>query len=1719
MIGQDGPSLIRMAIGSSPQGPQPQQGPDDILTRIAGQMGRQAVRESQGWGESTLFHGLNFAKTLADGTASLGGLVWQGLRAAGSTITDLDPAGGWEAGAKDIEEITGTRSPSFLDYADIGIAAATGEPRRRGLGDATEQMIQERLGRAALFSGAAGTLASFATGPGAFIGKAGAKAAAPLAHVAERVIARRVAKGVMTKEAADALVSSGQFWSTYAKDLGPGVGLAKRLLAAGGRNAEELLGVTAGNVLQSYAMTGEDERVDGAVSALITSPFLIPLARMGSSLANYATRNRLAPDEVKAAMGIYDRMAKGELSPSGANDAFRKVLPRHYRALNALVSGAFEGTAFTALDPQGKERWAAAIGGDTDAMKELLLLSAGSVAGLATLKYGMPADLAPMFRQIRPELDTLQLRIEAEAAKQAAEEAGQGPTDVRPDPAGKISAEQGAAELDRILMSKQEALQKKWGSYQGLTQAPIRAGWEPTFDADSLGLMFGDSTVRLSQSNGELSLSLDAKAQEALAEVGIKSTTLTGPEAQEALDKLTLLSLRGQVIASQRLQDIGFQEVDGRWVLPEEGVEARPNLDGSTTLVDVFTGEPTGRSVPVPTAEPRQEKFEHPTLGMFAESVYAKQALAPDPVIDPILIGAINEARNGDGPGADVLRKFFAAVPPDQLMARLSKDQDDALAFWLGAAVRGHGNAKSMLEGFARQMGAEQIGKEVEAGNEMAQAMAARPTGEELAKDAAENFVPLLEQAQRQDYVDAMEQGVQRQFLSDKLGDTKPDEPRQSEAYGGIPIPPEIVNKAKETGQSLYDVFFESAPEALRAANPKSDFPDRLRQGSSEGLLIRGKVMSETGAWEAPAKKIKAALREEVKVEGQPYTKPRWIAGAQGEIQGRTKAEQKVFDGLRQSLGSLWKTGVDMQVMNVRQNPETADYEFMPITERDRAVVPREYHQEFHDEIMAKEPMRRAYFDEIAANNEIMVRDKETKKPRRATGEDLEQAWRESNAKEGVNDPEKQTAIEYIRQVKNIPTTFKGKKVLETDMFKAMRNIIAKQSARLGTIKVFGQDLPEAVRRKYGIEKTGVTKALEAYKAPIADKSIQKLATTTVEILQGKQPRESDKARKAISFFTLGPIENITRAAQTFAAFVHDVFPLHFAASTGVKRMARALYGVARDRGEAFIAAERAGTLMRDMGPTEISEADFLPQVVVDAYGWLGKKTEQLKTVVATRLADLMLADWKAGKVTANDRGVVRDMLRYRPEDANLLVSGKAPEALQNQFRQEMVQFLTDRTPQALASQFAQSPNMMRLFRFARWATGRMRNVARTTVAFHRARKYGTPAEQRAAAMRMFNTFSLMTVGGLAGQALSYLWVDMFRDPSDPLGGLERWWQEASYAPATMVGKALRNQLIGGPFAQVVGAAMDTGDASAWARTTAPGSAIYNIASQFEAPTSPTTPLGVLEAISKGISSAATGTLLPRELVALMASATHIGQDRDLANMSRTINRFERIEGIERPEFQREKSEAFYDAMADVRTAMAKHPDDREAAFREAMAGIRAALELESSASVASAIRARRFLSSYDNARREAFADFVGDEKVMEKAYEHDAALTELARAVGRMEGAQENSFETELGMVRNQARMGAADRWKPLADRVVDEASVALSSQTRPTDDMQELAMAMAYYPEHATAIFSERQARAIGNRRLGIGARARMIYGVLASRARNKAKEAMRERAEERR
>lgn len=1887
MTGLDGSKLVDMAIGAGRrQSPRPQ-GPTSILDAIAADMGRQAVGEAQGWGEQALFHGLNFSKSLADGTANLGGLVWQGLRAAGSTIADFDPAEGWEAGAQDIERLTGSRSPSFLDYADLGISAVTGQPRMKGLGEETEKMIQERLGRGALFSGAAGTLASFATGPGALVGKVGAKAAAPLAHVAERYIARSVAKGAMTREAADALISSGQFWTSYAKDLGPGVGIYKRLLAAGGRNVETLFGVTAGNVLQSYALGGEDQRVDGAISALVTSPFLVPISRLGSSLANWATKNSISPDDARAAMGIYDRMAKGELSPSAANNAFREVLPRHYRALNALISGAFEGTAFTALDPQGKERWAKAIGGDTDAMKELLLTAAGSVTGLAAIKYGMPADLAPMFRQIRPELDTLQLRIEAEAVKQAAEAVKQAPQDPT-----KLTAEQRAAELDRLLMTKQEALQKKFNSYTVLTEAPIRAGWEPTFDADSLGLMFGDSKVKLSRTGDSLTLTLDQKSSDALAEVGITETVLTGPDAQNALDKLTLLALRGEVIASQRLQGIGFQEVDGRWVLPEEGVEAKPNLDGSTTLVDVYTGEPTGRAVPVPTLDPAPVRFEHPTLAQFAETVYAKQALSPDPVIDPILVGAINEAVHGDGPGADVLREFFSSVPPQELLSRLKTGEDDALAYWLGAAVRGHGNAKSMLEGIRRQMESEQADQEfvaratqepveppaqdsdmalseidkitaadaqrqaeidaAEAGLEVTQPARRRtdvmdkPTGQterpvrmaapedrveispvkyekvdrrrsglrdELAKatgiaagvrvssqqakvvgkfvgnstslgkalaeiaasggvakidvDAADlikfsqswsKFAPRMRMGSAQPdlmqnqiaSVDAwLESAAAKlgvapppasRFLAQKVsgpeappnpgrpegelyrGDVSAEPQRDPgyEVYGGLPIPKAVAEEARATGRSFYDILLESAPEALRKAVPDSQLPDMIRRSSSEGRQLEAQVKGAAEAWEIVAKKIKKALNEQVTVEGQPYAKPRWMALAQGEIEPRNKNERLVAEGLDSTLKSLWNAGVDMGVMNVRQSPETSDLEWLPITKRDRSVVPREYHPEYYDEIMAKEPVRLAYFEEIASKNEIRVRDKETGQVRRATGADLEAKFREANETGGqIVDPEKSAALEHIRQLKNIPMEFQGKKVLEPDTFRAMRNIIGEQAARLGTIKVMGQDLPAFVRKKYGITKLGVSTELKNFNARTTDRGIQDLAISTVGLIQGRQPRESRGATKLIRATTLGPIEGLTRAVSTISSWVQDLTPLHWGASTGYARMAKAIAQVATSPKEAAIAAERSGALMRDMGPLEVGEADTSFQKFVDLFAWTGKASEKLKTIVAAKLADVMLADWKRGRVTANDRGVVRDMLRFSQADMDALTSGKASEALQTQFRQEMTQFLTDRTPQALASQFAQSPNMMRLFRFARWATGRMRNVARTMVAYNRASKYGTPAEKRAAAWRMFNTGLGLAVGGTLGQALSYIWVDMFRDPLDPSSWAKRWWQEFSYAPSTMVGRALRNQLIGGPFAQVVSAAIDANDPRAWASVTAPGAVAFKIAESFESQPSPTTAFEFFDAMAKGIGKAATGTVVPRELVAAAASMSLIGKDRDIANFARRLNSFERLEGIERPEFQREKSEAFYEAMADVRTAMAKHPDDREAALKEAMVGVKAALALEPSASVASAIRARRFLAAYDNERRDKFADFIGDDKVMEKAYEHDAALSELARIAGKMEGTESNAFEAELEMVKEQARLGGADRWRGLADRAVEEASQALLAGARPTDDLRELSMALARFPEHAEAVFSERQARAIANRRLGIGARARMIYGVLASRAKNRARDDMRERAKERR
>lgn len=1642
------------------------QEPQDLLSGFAAHVRRRS-EEAQGVGENALFHGLNVAKTIADGTAHMGSLAWRTARAVGRAISDFDGpygigedvAAGWEAGSQDIERFAGTRDAGAIDYLQAASEKVAGAPAKRWsgltLGQAADQKIQEKLGRAAIASSAAGTVLSFATGPGALVGKAGAEMVAPLGMMAEKTIAKSVAKGKLTAEQAKRLVENGKFWQWASKEIPAGKNIGKHLLRLSGRNVNDLLGLTAGNIAQSYALSPESEAMDGAYSALAASPLLLPIAKFGGVINRWMTGKFLGDAEKAAAVRIYREMAEGAITPAEASVRFSKEIPRLWRAANAALVSAVEGTAFSALDPHGREQWKKAVGGDLDALNEILMVSAGSMAGLMTLKYRMPPDIAPMFRHARPDLNTLETRLEAEAVKAAAKQA------------------EDAADLDLLAQAHEQKLKEHYAPFVSDAAAPIRAGWEPRFDAPEGSLMFtfGDSMIDVSRTDGgDIKVTLDDKAHAALKEISPDvAFELTGEDARKALNDLSLLALRANANAVSNYVRLGFEETaDGQWMAGSEGLVYTPNLDGSSSYKNILSDLPAGSEHVVTLGGYGPDQMEgHPTLGAFAEAVAQKQALVPDPVVDPLLVAAVNEARHGTGTGADTLREFFSSVPPDLLMAKLKPGDDAKLAAMFGEAIRGHGNARTLLAEFAQP----------------------EPT------KAAE-----LDAAQRAAY--------------ENRGQADPGTtPEQRAQYGGLGlvVSPESQRRAVRAGTRAYDLALESQVEAIRPYG-KTDFPDQIRRALSEGKTTLGKAQEILKKFEGVAKKSKNArkLMELVDV-GEPEPVLRWIGLIEGKIEPVNDAERKFAAGGDETLRKLWGEGVAAQVTNVRQNAE-GNLERQLITPRDRAVVPRTYDEQYY-ELLQDDAVRPKFFERLAANNDIKVRvaDPETGKVtvKRATGEDLEQQHKDRLAQaEKLSDPEREAALEFVRQLKHVPAEFEGYRILERNPFQAMRRIIREQSARLGVVKVLGQDMPAADRQRLGITKPGAKAELERWLRDVSDPTMREVSSDVLELAQGRIQTANMRLSPLVRAATLGPLEGLFRSALTVASWVHDVAPLHVGASAGWRTTLKAFGQVAKNPREAIEYGERVGTIMRDMGQWDIQEADSAVYKLQDAFGLLGKWSERAKTALMTKVADNMLERWTKGKATINDRQVLRDMLRDTPAEVDALLSGKADDATRNKFRHEMVEFLTDRSPSATASRLAASPNAQRLLRFTRWATGRMRNVARAFVSVQRAVRSGDAKEIRAASKRLLSTGFWMTVGGTVGQALSYIWADMFRNATlDPTVGLKRWWEAASYAPASMAGKALRNQLIGGPFAQMAQAAQDTDSAWAWAHTTAPGSILYSLSKASERVASVNTGRELMENMG-GIATSALADLnvVPREMRDLTTAVQMFALGEDPTNLQsrRLVNDWKRLEGIESQFGQKNKPGEFYAAMARVRRAVNRHPDDRKAALNEAAADIKTALALAPEESVASSIRGYQLAHSLSPEQREKLAEFIGDDDRMRAIYAHDLALRDIAREVGKMEGTYQSPFHDELQRVQSQARLGAADDWKPLADRVVDEGAAAMESGSPINDDLDELAEAMALFPEQLGSVFGEKQMRVLQNPRMDLASRANLISYTLKKRTR---------------
>lgn len=1705
----------------------------EVLTRGEapgwGDIGRATSEQAQGVLEHAKYQGIAAAKELGDGFQNVANLLYKSGAGIGSMVQGQSFGQGWEGANRTFQQRYGDENPSILDLFgddESGLSA----------GRAADQLIERRLGRGASFGRAVGAVGAFML-PGAPVGRAASVAAKPLGEVAERVLAKVATKRAgLNDEIARGLLDNGNVWGYLAQN--PAVGNKLKLLdsaiRATGRNAQDLMSTGAANIAQSYALAPDDHRLQGAMVAGAMTPFVLPVARLGQRLGQAVMEGAIRGESAEIARAAFSRFQAGEMGLKELRGVLADQVGMGRNAASALLSGAFEGTAFMGLDPQVWPMLGKAMQGDEEAIGNLLGMSLGSVAGVAGMKMAMPGmagQEVPFFRSSHPDLNRLQTYLEAHANKLASERMaaepvkvveGRDPSEVAEQDAREQMAEaQQGAEIPLILPETQADVRARYGWAESHAQPLLRGNWQPEFlgEGTDVWMRFDrDHSVQLSGTAISPTLTVTPKVEGILRRFGrapedgpnrvVTSPDrieLSGPLAQKALDDLGLVGVLRRMQGDDQFARMGYREVQpGLWA-DDAGNFHAAQLDGSTATRDL-EGNLVSRDDIRVVGRDTPPVWDGPAAQALAEWVTTKQALSPDPVVDSLILQAIETARYGTSRGAQELRTMLDNTDPQQLLALLGPGSDREVAFLIGSLAGGNGNAMS-VHGELGNVHQHKAGK--------AQQGAQTDTADvQMDKDRAE----FLEAMEERTLVDLLAEGP------------KPDAPTEAAtgAMGGQELSKVVKGSVKRL-EPARDYIFENQAQVLEKAAPGSDVPHRARRAMAERAELVGLTRDTfRGAEKAmKSKEGKVAVRGKTPVPNlspDEGTVRAWRRLADAEVRPSNEAEREILAGFQRTSGTLWSKSIEVGMTRNERTPE--GMRTVPLGKRDKAVtqrVPGDDSKKVHD----NKALRRAWFETLVrANPEQQIRDAETKEMRKLTADDLEAEWNDDRIRD-VDNLENEAAMEFQRRFRNAPDEWKapdGKvyTMFETDPFETMKRVTEHQASRISHVRQFGQDfaadqravmakdetLPPAVRAN--LERGGTEKALRDLQAELNKREDQSrneaFLTYGKQLLgrtQGVEPIKPNMAARLLRGFT-----SLSSAVMAAPSFVLDIpEPLtRLPAYTGLRSALKAIGQVVRHPIEMVRQYETLGAIDRQIGDHVLTEAKGWPQKAADIAGWIASKSERVKGAIAAAAADDVIARARRGEATLNDLQVAQDILSLSPEDMLSIREGKVSDALASQWRRELVQLVTSRGRPAEGSAMAASPNVKAFIRFTQFATKRANSLLRTVASVKIAgERHGWNSREAAmAGARLVAVLTGMGVGGLLGTAIGKTLVGMFAgDPWDE--GLGKFGEKLLSSPFSAIGEAYSQQLVGGPFSQLARAAGNPESGQDVANLTVPTSLLYAGGKALNSAWS--------RAMAMMTGAAVKGdgwTLysLGKDL-GLIPFRQHLGNAAALAFTSNSqarldanyVREWKREQGM-RPVFgDRDKPQAFYDAIAQIEAATEQPGATRDSALSAAMDAIRTALSLAPEESVAGAIDGHQLVRDLSPEDRSKLEERASDAR-MTRIYQHDALLRELAREVRRMEGTNPTEWEADLEAVAQSAALGAGDRWGQLADRALDETAQRVANREAFGDQVMDVAEKMALHPDQLESLFSKQQLRMIQNPRIDGQTRARRIAAILRTR-----------------
>lgn len=1328
--------------------------------------------------------------------------------------------------------------------------------------------------------------------------------------------------------------------------------------------------------------------------------------------------------------------------------------------------------------------------------------------------------------------------------------------------------------IEQQVAARAQEIGQQKQAYYGWAEGPalgmLRSGWEPEFsEGGVVSLRFGrDHSINLSRDEaGQPKLQFGPQLESILQDFGIKLPETDrhviapalieyrGAAAKKALDDLTLAAMARRLNGDMTYQRLGMTEVmPGVWK-DGNGKLHQMQLDGSTaTKESIAEGKWTGKEDLAATGSLEGPQWTNETVEQLKGWLLRKFADNPDPTVDSILGQAIALAHNGQSFGAEQMRQFFETVPFEALAEMTSTPEGyRMLALELGSLASGHHNARDMAVELMQQA---QKAMPTVAPDERAEFIAAQ---EGVPPTNPEGIRANEQEAFRQ----AMEEGAQANALSlgeKLLKSERPPEPGVIEAgSGGGSVLKALGRGIKNVARRAYDFAVSDTADVLQRRVPNDKLGYELRKVRGEGARLKGEALEKWRAAEqaakgrgatkegkAEAKQIREGLIKSTRTQGAEYSRSRLLADRTIEPENPS---EKTYQESEQAAGKFAYEET-RKAGGIRVNPKTGNVEAMP--KRDRSFTPYQPGAD-SDKVYADPALRRRWHEVLVSENPGKMVPKIGKngdylgEQVPLTADWLETNWGHEQKRKHVPGEARESAAEHVRFLENVPDVWEGREMLETDVFRRASRTLSQQAARAATLREYGPQTSAAQRAAMLKEaaETGTTNpAIEAIKAGKFGVTERLERFTTASLKQTMTPQERGRlievARGALVRAQGGNPEQpwaltemlrdyvkASSSAMSAGAFVLDIPEPIFrtAALVGFKDTFTALREIARNPKEMMQLMEQLGAIDRQVAEMSFDESSKWVDKFSDFVQIPGSLTERGKGLWNAVIAHNYVEMLRAGTAPDRVRDFVFDVGKLSPEQMAAIDGGRMTAPLANQLRRELTQFFTSRSRPGEGSRLAASSNAGTILRFTRWATKRIESTVQTARAVGVAAKrdgWNSKATGRAV-MRLLRVQGGMALGGMAGQTLAYMLTSMMRG-ENPMEGAKRLMDEFSYAPAATLGKAWRNQLVGGPFAQLINAFIENKDAegvtAAAAKSTVPGQIFYALAdATLTVAEDPKDPARLVDA---AVGAAYDAGLIPlrSQLRGTMraAQAAWNAEDPQVLADDRMVQAFDRMEGIERPRFEKNKPEAFYDAIAGImRTARSMPNAEPKEVLNAAMEDVRKALALAPEESVAAAIEGRMRMRGRSDEEREKLHRYSGDADQIRRLYQMDRSLKELAREVGKLEGTHQSTFQDELARVQQQARYGGGDRWRGLMQRVTDEAAQTLLAGDGPSPDIEDLAEAMAAYPEQLDGLFDKATWRFLQSEHPDSTAKARRIAAVLRSRARDRVRTERREAARE--